>query len=330
MFFTSIVTVAAILMLSTVTVSTAQGDTGTEWEKLHKEAAALEKSASGAGKNDKDSINWTEVSAGSAAGSFTINGKSIELKHVYALSQPNYFEESKKDVAILLTKEPIPEETLKNIGRLQEVSQELHEWVLFLIDESGKPIHEWIDHPSLGEMRLTSSGITNAQFIQKTFKEDIIEGAFITKEEKEFPTGHKYKINVQFKAAILQAKHPEPLPDAKTGRKLPADGGEPGKAYMDFLKALQQKNLSVIRTMAPPKIAKKSDSELLMVVEFLDGMTPKDLKITEGYIKGEAAVLYVTGTEDGEKQYGTIPLNKAGKHWIVGEQKWRNTPQDSK
>lgn len=313
MFFTSIVTAVAILMLSTVTVSEAQGDAGAEWEKLH-----------------KDSINWTEVSAGSAAGSFTINGKNIELKHVYALSQPNYFEESKKDVAILLTKEPIPEESLKNIGRLQEASQELHEWVFFLLDESGKPIHEWIDHPSLGEMRLTASGITNAKFIQKTLKEDLVEGAFITKAEEELLTGHKYKINVQFKAAILQAKRPEPLPDAKTGLKLPADGGEPGKAYMDFLKALQEKNIAVVRKMAPPKIAKKTDTELLMVIDFMNAMTPKDLKITEGYIKGEAAVLYVTGTEDGEKQYGTIPLNKTGKHWIVGEQKWRNTPQDSK
>ncbi|MBI3813323.1 MAG: tetratricopeptide repeat protein [Nitrospinae bacterium] len=296
----------------------------------YKDAETLEKSASGAGKNDKDSINWAELSAGSATGSFAINGKGIELKHVYALSQPNFFEDSKKDIAVLLTKEPVPDETLKNIGRLQDVAQDLHEWVLFLIDENGKPIHEWIDHPSLGEIRLTSSGITYAKFIQKTFKEGIIEGAFITKEEEEFPTKHKYKINVQFKAAILQAKRPEPLPDAKTGQKLPADGGEPGKAYMDFLKAMQEKNIAVIRTMSPPKIAKKSDSELLMVVELLDGMTPKDLKITEGYIKGDAAVLYVTGTEDGEKQYGTIPLNKTGKHWIVGEQKWRNTPQDSK
>lgn len=296
--------------------------------KRYKDAGTPAKSVSGPGKSDN--IDLTAMSAGSAKGALSINGAAMELNHAYALSQPNFFENSKTDIAVLLTKGPIPDGALKDANRLQDVSREMHGWVLFLLDEGGRPIHEWIDHPSLGENRLISSGTTYAKFTQKTFKEDVVEGAFMTNGEEEFPTKHKYRINARFKATVLHAKRPEPLPDAKTGQRLPADGGAPGNAYMDFLKAVKEKNIAVVRTMAPPKIAGKSDAELLMVMEFLADMTPKDLKITEGYMSGDAAVLYVTGTEDGERQYGTIPLSKSGRYWIVGDQKWSNTPQNSR
>ncbi len=62
-----------------------------------------------------------------------------------------------------------------------------------------------------------------------------------------------------------------------------------------------------------------SDSEIKESLELIAGMMPKNPKITDGYAKEGRAVLYVEGTLEGEKQYGTVELAKKGQ--CVGDSK---------
>ena len=263
--------------------------------------------------------------AGKASGTLTIDGKSVDLKYAYAMAQPNTFDKDKTDIAVLLTGSPFNEGAIKDAEQLDDAVGKEHGWAFFKIDDAGKPIHEVIDHPAAGGSRLMMSGFTQAGFVQKKKGNDRLEGSFATKKVEDF-LDHTYEIKVEFSAPILRAKLPEPLPDAKTGEALPRDGGEPGKSYAAYLKAVRDKDIPTIRMLAPVDEQGISESELQQMLDFMAAMSPADAKITMGYVRGERAVLYLEGVLDGEKQYGTVELAKKGRIWKVAKEHWGNTP----
>lgn len=264
--------------------------------------------------------------AGKASGSLTIDGKSIPLKYSYAMAQPNTFDKDKTDIAVLLTEGPLAEDALNNAEELQDAARKLHGWVLFKIDDQGKPIYEVIDHPAIGEERLMMSGFTHAKFTPKKIGKDNVGGSFFTGKAEDF-MNHKYEVKADFSAPLLQAKRPEPLPDAKTGKALPGDGGDPGKAYRAYLKAIRDKDITGLRSMATNVQSQSAtDEDLRQMIELMAIMTPADPKITRGFVKGDRAVLYLEGTLEGEKRYGTVQFAKEKKMWRIEKEGWSNTP----
>ena len=267
----------------------------------------------------------TQAVTGKATGTFTIDGKRITLKYAYAMAQPNTFDAGKTDIAVLLTEESLDGDALTDIEELDDAVMRQHGWAFFKLDEDGKPIHEMIDHPAAGSGRLIMSGFTQAEFVSKKMGKDRVEGSFRTRKTEDF-MGHPYAIKVDFSAPILQAKVTEPLPDVKTGRTLPKGGGQPGKVYRAYLKAVRDKDIAALRTLVPDKTQNMSDSEIKESLEFVAGLLPKNPKITDGYAKEGRAVLYVEGTLEGEKQYGTVELVKKENMWGIVKESWSNTP----
>jgi len=267
----------------------------------------------------------TQAVGGKATGTLTVDGKRITLKHAYAMAQPDTFDAGKTVIAVLLTEEPLDADALNDAEELDDAVMGQHGWAFFKIDEDGKPIHEMIDHPATGGSRLIMSGFTQAEFVSKKMGKDRVEGSFRTKKTEDF-MGHPYAIKVDFSAPLLQAKVPEPLPDAETGRTLPKGGGQPGKAYRAYLKAVLDRDVAALREFVPDKTQNMSDSEIKESLEFVAAMLPKNPKVTDGYVKKGRAVLYVEGTMEGEKQYGTVELLRKGKMWGIVKESWSNTP----
>jgi hypothetical protein len=270
-----------------------------------------------------------QTSAGTASGTLTINGKGIPLKYAYAMAQPNTFDAAKNDIAVLLTEKPLAERTLISIADLREATRQQQGYAYFKINSAGKPIYELIDHPSTREGRygqIQMSGFTHAGFHPKSMGKDRVEGSFATSKPEEFMT-YQYEIKAEFSAPLLKAKLPEPLPDAKTGKALPADGGEPGKGYKAHRQAIKDKDLAALRRTAPEELTKdRSDKDLEQILDFLNASSPGALKIARGYVKGGRAVLYVEGVLEKEKQYGTVELAAKGKTWYIVKERWSNTP----
>jgi hypothetical protein len=265
------------------------------------------------------------LAPGQASGSFSIDGKPLVLRHAIALSQPNRFDEKKHDLAILMTESPVPERALEGQSDLERVARDLQAFALFKIDDSGKPITEVLAHPALGSERLQMSGFTHAAFKPVTIRKDRIEGSFETSQPQDF-LKHQYRIKVAFNALIRQATLPAPLPDARTGKRLPADGGEPGQAYFEWEKALQKRDLAAIRKLKPASVPDLPDDKLRKAIDMMVEMSPKDIKLVEGYQRGELGALYVVGVEDGETQYGTIRMEKTGGVWRATDEKWSDRP----
>lgn len=51
---------------------------------------------------------------GTAKGTMTVNGKTIELTHVYAIAQPNTFHKEKEEVRVILSDKPIGEDAVRH------------------------------------------------------------------------------------------------------------------------------------------------------------------------------------------------------------------------
>ncbi len=113
--------------------------------------------------------------------------------------------------------------------------------------------------------------------------------------------------------------------DAK-GTKLPADGGEPGKDYMTYVKAVHKRDGATIRKMAEVP-AGTSDKELKEQMEMVNALTPTDQKILSGAIDGNTATLKVTGMLEGKKNYGTVELQKKGNVWKITKENWSESPK---
>lgn len=118
------------------------------------------------------------------------------------------------------------------------------------------------------------------------------------------------------------------LPDAKTGKKLPPDGGEAGKAYLAYIKAVNNKDIAAFRKLHKSTEG-MSDADLKERLNyFINYLCPKDAKVTGGYSAGNRVALHVEGTLEKVKQYGLVELvkNKDGL-WQVGMEGWDKTPE---
>jgi hypothetical protein len=269
-----------------------------------------------------------EAFMGTASGTLSLNGKAIALKYAYAMAQPNAFDEKKTDVALLLSRDPLTEGVFKDVEQLENVAYGMHGYAFFKINDEGKSVYELLEHPALNDKKLISSGIVIAEFKRKVLDEKRIEGSFDTSGVSDF-MGHRYEIHVQFSAPIQQAKRPDPLPDQRTGTLLPSDGGEPGKAYLAYVKAIGNKDMqTILKHFQAPAGGKTSERELEQSLDSLAEMAPKDHKIVKGYINtnGDLAALQLTAKEDGETVYGTVGLVNKGGIWKVINEIWSNTP----
>lgn len=61
-------------------------------------------------------------------------------------------------------------------------------------------------------------------------------------------------------------------------------------------------------------------------LEFMASMQPDQPKITSGFVRGDRAVLYVTGVQERATQYGTVEVVRKNGAWVVMRQSWSDAP----
>ncbi|HEY7369575.1 MAG TPA: hypothetical protein VIA29_06780, partial [Thermoanaerobaculia bacterium] len=87
--------------------------------------------------------------AGTAKGKLTMDGKAVDLKYAYAMTQPNVFEKTKMDTAILLTSLPLPDGSLADMDDLEDGLRSVPNGVLFKLDSEGQAIREVLKHDTV-------------------------------------------------------------------------------------------------------------------------------------------------------------------------------------
>ncbi|HSE39125.1 MAG TPA: hypothetical protein VLH08_00045 [Acidobacteriota bacterium] len=111
---------------------------------------------------------------------------------------------------------------------------------------------------------------------------------------------------------------------------LPADGGEPGKAYMAYTKAFASGDIAALKKMVSADRAKQlDDPQMKEMLPMMQALQPKDIKITGGTMTSKEATLNAEGKAEGatEKQTGTIHMILEDKTWKVEKESWKSGMQ---
>ena len=123
--------------------------------------------------------------------------------------------------------------------------------------------------------------------------------------------GETYDFDLRFDVAVT----PPP------GKPLPADGGEPGKAYRGWTAAVAKGDLPVLRALAGRdydawRIKSDDQNDVKSALKDLRDGTPVEAKILGGRSDGDSAVLWVEGKDrDDILRRGRVQLQRVEGAW---------------
>ncbi|HYJ48131.1 MAG TPA: hypothetical protein VEV81_16080, partial [Pyrinomonadaceae bacterium] len=150
-----------------------------------------------------------------------------------------------------------------------------------------------------------------------------------------------YELDLAFNAAIKES--PNAPVTVSNGTALPAGGGAPGKAYLDHMSALRQaKTLDevvavtnnmgatgeddsidelkkMIETNPNLDTPAKKEKAREALIELLRGPAAMvELKVTNGFVAGDKATLWIAGTQEGQALEGRINMHLEQGQWKIG------------
>ena len=137
-----------------------------------------------------------------------------------------------------------------------------------------------------------------------------IAGRWVLAEPDDF-FGETYDFDLNFDVAIT----PPP------GKPLPADGGEPGKAYRAWTTAIAKGDLPALRALVGDdynswRIKSDDQDDVKGALKDLRDGTPVQAKVLRGRIDGDNAVLWVEGKDrDDILRRGRVLLQRVDGGW---------------
>ncbi|HEX6284253.1 MAG TPA: hypothetical protein VFZ71_05235, partial [Pyrinomonadaceae bacterium] len=144
-----------------------------------------------------------------------------------------------------------------------------------------------------------------------------------------------YKMDLLFNAAMLPpAASDGPVTTSEGGEALPADGGDPAKAYLAAMERMKGvKNfdegisiwLSLVSKDAVERI--KQDAQSLSAEQrrlLVEVFAPlENSRLTGGLIKDNKATLRFAGTSKGEKAEEAVNMHLEDGQWKIGRREIR-------
>jgi hypothetical protein len=108
---------------------------------------------------------------------------------------------------------------------------------------------------------------------------------------------------------------------------LPADGGEPGKAYMTYTKAFASGDMAALKKLVSSDRAKAMDDpQFKEMFSMMQSMQPKEIKVTGGTMTSKDANLNVEAKAEGNtKTTGTVHMILEDKVWKVEKESWKSS-----
>jgi hypothetical protein len=226
------------------------------------------------------------AAAQTVTGSITINGKKTTLDHVTAIRKGG-------NVKVILSDHAITPAQLGDDFAMHDMKD------LSGVDVEITPDGQIPSGTFYSPLLTRVGGSFSAAGMHKwegTIKGDTIEGKLSTGKGEFFDNSYEY--TATFKAPIASGKAAAAPAPVLKGKPLPADGGEPGKAYRAYIVILKAGSPAKIKASISAERAKQmSDDELKKMLPVIQAMMPDDIKIGSGAVDGDHATLNVTGKE---------------------------------
>jgi len=138
-------------------------------------------------------------------GELVVDGKPVEITHVYAFARKGFFDETKQDVVVLMCDAPVAPEAVRDpFARMDLVKAGKLHCVEQTIDESGQVINYKVQHGRFGVPE--GGGSTYHVFEPKTFDGKTAAGRARTTEPQKSYDDVPYTYDITFSAAIEPKK----------------------------------------------------------------------------------------------------------------------------
>ncbi len=146
-----------------------------------------------------------------------------------------------------------------------------------------------------------------------TFEPRRVAGGWVLKEPESF-FDQTYDFDLRFDVAVT------PLP----GKPLPADGGDPGRAYRAWLAALAKGDVAALRTLVDSEHAYRfpehDPSQVKEAVKDSRDGAPLQAEILRGLVDGDRAVLWIEGVDrDDIRRRGRVRMLREDGAWHFAE-----------
>lgn len=249
--------------------------------------------------------------AGTAVGTWKVNGESTPLRYAYATARRNFEDEPEK-FYVVLSEIEIPAEKLYDSFGLMEFRHDKKFRALEFELSAEKGIEgSQLFHDAFENGSISASG--SAQFQRRAFDANTISGRlFMTKPSEFF--GANYYFSSAFRAAI-QRKPPPTFSGAAAATSAP------GKAVVAFIRAVRAKNMVAIKSMITPEMAADLDGAMgAKMLDFLSAMFEPGSQVVAVYQNGDKADVVVMAKMQGGKTSQKIPVQLVDGKWILVKQ----------
>ncbi len=257
--------------------------------------------------------------AGAAKGTFTANGKTVNLKYAYATTKPNPFDKKKTDVFVVVTDKDIPPDAVFDEFKLMDLADHGTTGFTVQIDSDKSVDSGTLFSPAFKKMTQFSS-VGKQKVALTAMTKDRIAGTVSMPADDFFE--NKYAFTATFDIPVQSKTVAKSAPPK--GTPLPADGGEPAKAWQAYRKALASGNVAEIRKTVAQDLQKDTqDPDFPKMLKVIQAMQPKKVKVKSGTVDGDTATLMVDSLDE-EKQSGTITMRREGGQWKLVKEDWKS------
>ena len=259
-------------------------------------------------------------------GTLTVNGTTVKLNHAYATTKKNPFDKKKTDVLVLLADRELPANALNDDFTLMDAADKTHfNGVTAEIDADKQVIAGEIYSSSLKKMHSFSSVGTQKLELTTMTPTRVAGKLFTPKEDEFFDDKYSYTATFDVPISAVAAAAADAPPAAPKGKPLPADGGEPRKAYDAYRKVLAAGDMAGLRKAVSAERSKSMDDpDFKKMFPMIQAMEPKNVKFVNGAVDGETATLNVTAKDANEHSTGTITMVREGGKWKVANEQWQS------
>jgi hypothetical protein len=257
---------------------------------------------------------------GEASGQFTVS-KRPQIKPKYAAAYETHDQRDARKIAIevVLSEEPI--DVVEAAAELDPHTNVINQKAL----NDHNYVLLWVRPDNDVSMNATYSA-TMTQYIEMTGSRmtadmttntrDKVAGRIFSPKPLKTMDGDEYTIDLKFSTEVT---HPP------AGTKLPADGGEPGKALKALQAAIAKKSWDGIKSNVSAKNVESFDESYRTPKENLDDaiqtlgfwLPKKTGKITGGEVRGDSAILNLEGELfENQNALFLVRMVKENSRWV--------------
>jgi hypothetical protein len=245
--------------------------------------------------------------AGEASGEFKTNTrKPIQPKYAAAYEARDQRDPRKRIIEVVLSSEPV--DTAAAVADLDPHTNIINQPALMDHDY----ILLWVRPGDDVSMNATY-GERMVQFVDMTSMSLKAEMTANTPDRVAGRLWSPKPVKTQDETWTVDVRFATDVTRLPAGTRLPADGGDPGKAFKALLAARTAKKLDAIQ-----KSVVKPFDNLDDALSTLDMWLPKKgAKVTGGEVRGDSAVLEVEGEMfPGMKGLFLVRMTKSGPKWL--------------